>query len=724
MKPVLAIIVSLVLLAGVATAESNWQGNSAMSRFGEFPERGNYGASNSFPKNTLIEVTNLDTGAKAKLIVVDRLDDPGLFLLLSREAAADLGISEGDVVRVQASIARPEGVVRTFGADLPYNPDPDTNPAASVQSFEQLIADARAEVAARAAASKAATAETETGETETAETETAETETAETETVEKGPRTDEIAAAVAETATTDLVPEDPPVPDTDTGADSEGTATGPTLTGTAEADPPDNGENGSIAHAGDEPNLPIEPADEVALTALESVDNGSASEQPLTMRRPPEPPVAGIFPVRVTKILPAPELDTVEEFVLLTTPDEPALPTALAGGKIETVEVDRVSLSSLVEPVVEDIVEEPLAVFPPEPVFAETEIAATSPEDPVAEDILQVSGLLPPSDGFVETLALAGDPDEPPLPDGGEAPAASAGPFVSGLILARAETVEESLVLARVPDEPVAPSDAALRPETGVVAAETPDLARLELIASAAGEEPREIDPDVRPAEPVFEEMLEEPFAEDLLRVSALRARPTPADAASLAYEGIPAPEVEKEELPRVVNGFAPPTALSDEVELVLEPAEPRPPTPRIAPEDAVTTPAIAEADRVPETHTEPTVSEPVTVATEPASAEGTAEVDTTVTTARVGEPLIDVKNALEPEAYYLQLGVFGEAGNARQLSEQLAATYPVTVYSPAEAVKPQYKVMVGPLNQDESGAILRVFRARGFPDAFVRRGS
>ena len=34
------------------------------------------------------------------------------------------------------------------------------------------------------------------------------------------------------------------------------------------------------------------------------------------------------------------------------------------------------------------------------------------------------------------------------------------------------------------------------------------------------------------------------------------------------------------------------------------------------------------------------------------------------------------------------------------------------------------YKVLVGPLNQDESGALLYKFRVKGFPDAFVRAGA
>jgi hypothetical protein len=57
-------------------------------------------------------------------------------------------------------------------------------------------------------------------------------------------------------------------------------------------------------------------------------------------------------------------------------------------------------------------------------------------------------------------------------------------------------------------------------------------------------------------------------------------------------------------------------------------------------------------------------------------------------------------------------------------LSDELSGTYPITVFSAVDSgTARQYKVMVGPLNQDESGVLLAIFRARGYRDAFIRRG-
>ena len=77
----------------------------------------------------------------------------------------------------------------------------------------------------------------------------------------------------------------------------------------------------------------------------------------------------------------------------------------------------------------------------------------------------------------------------------------------------------------------------------------------------------------------------------------------------------------------------------------------------------------------------------------------------------------------LEKGAFYLQLGVYNEAFSAKDFAATLSGYYPVTVLVTAKPDKSRYKVMVGPLNQDEGGSLLFNFRARGYKDAFLRRG-
>jgi len=134
MKRRLYLIVTIfIMVTGFCAAESVWEGNASMSMYGEFPQKGFYAASNSFARNTLVEVENLNTGKKGTVIIVDRLSEPGLFLLLSREASQELGIKQDELVRVRVTLAYPEnGAVSLSAQDSPYHPDPDVNPSAAV----------------------------------------------------------------------------------------------------------------------------------------------------------------------------------------------------------------------------------------------------------------------------------------------------------------------------------------------------------------------------------------------------------------------------------------------------------------------------------------------------------------------------------------------------------------------------------------------------------------
>jgi hypothetical protein len=129
-RRILILLVAAVAAAGILSAQSVWEGSTAMGRYGEFPNSGYYGASDSFPRNTLVEVENLETGESVEVLIVDRLDDPGLFLLLSREASEALGIRDDQVVRSRVSLADNTARYSAGQEDRPYNPDPDINPGA------------------------------------------------------------------------------------------------------------------------------------------------------------------------------------------------------------------------------------------------------------------------------------------------------------------------------------------------------------------------------------------------------------------------------------------------------------------------------------------------------------------------------------------------------------------------------------------------------------------
>ncbi len=129
----LLVLTGLGVQAGARERSAVWEGTASMSRYGEFPVSGFYAASNSFARNTLITVENLSNGKKTTAIVSDRLHNPGLFLLLSQDAAGALGITQDETVRVRVTRAEDSGdLVAVAPGDAPYNPDPDINPAAGV----------------------------------------------------------------------------------------------------------------------------------------------------------------------------------------------------------------------------------------------------------------------------------------------------------------------------------------------------------------------------------------------------------------------------------------------------------------------------------------------------------------------------------------------------------------------------------------------------------------
>ena len=71
---------------------------------------------------------------------------------------------------------------------------------------------------------------------------------------------------------------------------------------------------------------------------------------------------------------------------------------------------------------------------------------------------------------------------------------------------------------------------------------------------------------------------------------------------------------------------------------------------------------------------------------------------------------------------YFVQLAAYSTESLASGLAASLSETYPVVVLAPAAGARQIYRVLIGPLNKAESGTLLRWFRYRGFPDAFVKR--
>jgi cell division septation protein DedD len=112
--------------------------------------------------------------------------------------------------------------------------------------------------------------------------------------------------------------------------------------------------------------------------------------------------------------------------------------------------------------------------------------------------------------------------------------------------------------------------------------------------------------------------------------------------------------------------------------------------------------------------------------APEPAIAEPEPEAPpVAVLPSTAAEPPLAAAEAksLVRKSFYLQLAAYSTRELAEKLARQVGtyARYTVEILPAASGGAPLFKVLIGPLNRDESGTLLYQFRARGFRDAFVQ---
>ena len=96
------IIFSIVVTAFfMLQGSSPWEGAAAVAPPGELPSDGFYVATNSFPRNTVVDITNIETNRSIRVIVSNTINSPGLLAVVSREAAELIGMRPGSVSRIR-----------------------------------------------------------------------------------------------------------------------------------------------------------------------------------------------------------------------------------------------------------------------------------------------------------------------------------------------------------------------------------------------------------------------------------------------------------------------------------------------------------------------------------------------------------------------------------------------------------------------------------------------
>ena len=125
---------SVILAIFVLVNASVWEGAASASISNDFPETGYFAATNSFPRNTVVDITNLENGQTIRVIVASGLDNPGLLVTLSRDAAEAIGLQSSSIGRVRMNQPMDPIAFSRFTEGLTGSGDPDHDPLALIAS--------------------------------------------------------------------------------------------------------------------------------------------------------------------------------------------------------------------------------------------------------------------------------------------------------------------------------------------------------------------------------------------------------------------------------------------------------------------------------------------------------------------------------------------------------------------------------------------------------------
>jgi len=121
----ICICASLVIFVNASV----WEGAAAVAAGDELPDTGLYMATNSFPVNTEVDVTNLDTGKTVRVTALKGLDNPGLLAVLSKDAGSALEFKSGTPGRIRMSQPADPAALSPLAGGRGSSGDPDFDPA-------------------------------------------------------------------------------------------------------------------------------------------------------------------------------------------------------------------------------------------------------------------------------------------------------------------------------------------------------------------------------------------------------------------------------------------------------------------------------------------------------------------------------------------------------------------------------------------------------------------
>ena len=713
METRLGLILRLVLGLGLfcsshqAFAQNQWEGSATVGGYGILPFKGLYGASNSFPINTLVEIENLENGRNAEVTIVDRLADDSLLVTLSQEAAVALAMTPGSVVRVRAVLVRSAlSDSPKFTTDGIYNPDPDIKPGSpgfgkrGSADIEAILAKSRYPAGGEPVSQASETQETP-GISE--EALPRESEPPRTAKVPEEVLLGDPPGGALEAEAPRLLPVDPSRP----------------FSGRSAVDFPQTFEapgeiSSSVPASSVEEELPPE--------AIISWKSPGPKEDSLFFpenfppslmdfsEKPSEPQTPRLLSVDPPSLRPRAKSSKV--FSSFDAPEEPPFSEGEREKIPELLEIEPVDFASAASQSPPDDGEE----FPLEPIASRFPEVSEIVEAPEVPEVMGGYDYAEAAKTAEQPLNFPANGEELPLEPG----------------------IPQFSEISEVPEVPEVMG--------GYDYAEAAKAAEQPLNFPANGEE-LPLEPGI-PQFPEGSEISEEPevmegyeYAEAAEEEKPFLIDPEELEGPEEIQE-IEEDDIQIEEDVPLVD----PLHSGAEVDLVLTPSDMRPPS---LPEGLIEDPAMEEAEEE-EIRSEvalspeeaggpPSKEEPEIIVEEepefPAEEESRIAVEELVAdivdeeaeppSAPPTEPSLEfntpVVERLSPGSHYIQLGVFGNKGHAAEAVSLLDSNYPILIWYPHKSGE-LYKLLVGPLMPDESGTLLYLFRASGYADAFLRK--
>ncbi|MDR2758081.1 MAG: SPOR domain-containing protein [Spirochaetaceae bacterium] len=97
---------------------SIWEGAAVVALGDELPHDGYFAATNSFPPNTVVYMTNLENGKTIQAVITAPLDSPIILAMVSQEAAHAMGIQDESITRIRIIQPGESGIASGFAEGI------------------------------------------------------------------------------------------------------------------------------------------------------------------------------------------------------------------------------------------------------------------------------------------------------------------------------------------------------------------------------------------------------------------------------------------------------------------------------------------------------------------------------------------------------------------------------------------------------------------------------